>query len=209
MFDYQAGEKYKMTLIMVAVAGAMAGVFITLILSPTPAPTGRGGRVRSRADTNPDVTGIAAPPGSDPRYATQQNGAPPPPPAGLVEPFKAQAYVEAFLPLAWDFNASSAANSQQSAIGMMTAQCADSYKKNIWTDEMAATIASSGMTSTWSQKMVSARQNQADGSIEIVVQGEQQLQLPGEPPKPRPVKFVYLVKKEADGSLKIAGISEG
>jgi len=207
MFDYQAGEKYKMTLIMVAVAGAMAGVFITLILSPTPVPTRR--RQPSKADTHPDITGIAPPPGSDPRYAGQPNSGPPQAPAGMVEPFKAQAYVEAFLPLAWDFNATSAANSQQSAINMMTDECAKSYKSNIWTSEMATTIASSGMTSTWSQKMVSARQNQADGSIEIVVQGEQQLQLPGEPPKPRPVKFVYLVKKAADGTLKIAGISEG
>ncbi len=206
MFDYQAGEKYKMTLIMVAVAGAMAGIFITLILSPTPVPPSK--RQRSKADMNPDVTGI--PRGPQERYA-QQNGAAgqQAPPVDNVDNFKAQALVEGFLPLAWDFNASSSANSQQSAMSLMTPDCAQSYITNIWSPEMATTIASSGMKSRWNQRTVSARPNQADGSIEIVVEGEQVLELPGEPPKPRAVKFVYLVKKASDGNLKIAGISEG
>jgi hypothetical protein len=205
MFDYQAGEKYKMTLIMVGVAGAMAGVFFTLILSPTPVPTKH--RQRSKADSHPDVTGVARP--HSERYPQSSASQGQPPPVDAVDNFKATALVEGFLPLAWDFNAASAANSQQSAMSLMTPDCAQSYITNIWTPEMATTIANSGMKSKWNQRLVSARPNQADGSIEIVVEGEQELQLPGEPPKPRPVKFVYLVKKASDGTLKIAGISEG
>ncbi|MDP3510075.1 MAG: hypothetical protein Q8T09_19040 [Candidatus Melainabacteria bacterium] len=206
MFDYQAGEKYKMTLIMVGVAGAMAGIFFTLILSPTPVPTKH--RQRSKADTHPDVTGIARPPSERyPQSSASQQGHLPP--VDLVDNFKATALVEGFLPLAMDFNAATAASSQQSAMNLMTPDCAQSYITNIWTAEMATTIANSGMKSKWNQRMVSARPNQADGSIEIVVDGQQELLIPGEPPKLRPVKFVYLVKKASDGNLRIAGISEG
>ncbi len=38
MFDYQAGEKYKLTLIMVAIAGLMAGAFFTILFSAGPEP---------------------------------------------------------------------------------------------------------------------------------------------------------------------------
>ena len=55
MFDYQAGEKYKLTLIMVALAGMMAGAFFTILLSAGPEPA----RVRPHAAylDNPDITG--------------------------------------------------------------------------------------------------------------------------------------------------------
>ncbi len=57
MFDYQAGEKYKLTLIMVAIAGVMAGMFFTVLLMPTPeAPQARKRQHQPWMD-NPDVTG--------------------------------------------------------------------------------------------------------------------------------------------------------
>ena len=51
MFDYQAGEKYKLTLVMTGVTGVVIGAALTILLSaPTEAPhkSTRGGR-RPRA----------------------------------------------------------------------------------------------------------------------------------------------------------------
>jgi hypothetical protein len=42
MFDYQAGEKYKLTLIMVGFAGLMAGMLFTLVLMPQQESPRRG-----------------------------------------------------------------------------------------------------------------------------------------------------------------------
>jgi hypothetical protein len=60
MFDYQAGEKYKLTLIMVGIAGLMAGIFFTMLLMPTPAPQ-RAHRPRPAWADHPDITGRRAP----------------------------------------------------------------------------------------------------------------------------------------------------
>ena len=56
MFDYQAGEKYKLTLIMVGFAGLMAGMFFTMLLMPTPEPQSHQ-RQAPKWASNPDVTG--------------------------------------------------------------------------------------------------------------------------------------------------------
>jgi hypothetical protein len=208
MFDYQAGEKYKMTLIVVGVVGMMAGVTLTVFLSPTPdAPKGRP---RTKADSHPDITGVAPTPGG---YQAPNDGGQPayPPPvdkANMVDATKATEFVKVWLPNAMDFNAASAAGSQQSAMNYMTPECLSAYKENVWSPDAAEGVTSSGMKSTWQQTIISARPNQPDGSIEIAVEGTQKLLIPGAQPTERKVKFVYLVKKVGT-DLKIAGISEG
>src|SRR5215472_13172073 len=57
MFDYQAGEKYKLTLIMVGISGMLAGIFVTLLLMPTPEPARGRTRYHAAWMDNPDVTG--------------------------------------------------------------------------------------------------------------------------------------------------------
>src|SRR5688572_25663276 len=58
MFDYQAGEKYRLTLVMVGVAGLIAGMFFAILLMPTSEAPSRAKRVAmTRAMTDPDVTG--------------------------------------------------------------------------------------------------------------------------------------------------------
>lgn len=208
MFDYQAGEKYKMTLIVVGIVGMMAGVTLTVFLSPTAeAPKGRP---RTKADSHPDITGVAPAPGG---YQAPNDGGQPayPPPvdkANMVEAAKATEFVKLWLPLAWDFTDGSATNSQNSAMGYMTPECLASYKESVWNDEMISGITGSGIKSTWQQNVISARPNQPDGSIEIAVEGTQKLLVPGSQPTERKVKFVYLVKK-VGVELKIAGINEG
>jgi len=207
MFDYQAGEKYKMTLITVGLSGVMAGAALTLFLSPQGSgPSGKP-RVRQKADSDPDVTGVARPVGG--RYLNQgQTPTPPPPsPADMVEPNAATELVKGFLPLAWDFSSATAANSQASAMNLMTPECAQNYKSSVWTDEVASGILGSGIKSNFNQQMVSAGQNLQDGSIEVTVHGSLDMTLPGNPPTSKPCKYIYLVKKFG-GPLKIAGISE-
>jgi hypothetical protein len=214
MFDYQAGERQKMTLIMTALAGMIAGVFFTLLLA-SPQETPQKAKHRPKWTENPDVTGVARPPGygQEGRAAgapqPQAPQTPPAPPADVVNPTAATELMQSWLPLAWDFSAASALNSQEHAIQYMTPDCAQSYRQNVWTTEMANEIAGSGVKSTWHQTVVSAGGTLPDGGVEVTVQGEQQLMVPGQPPTaPRAVKFVYLIKKTKEG-LRIAGISEG
>src|SRR6202021_3110938 len=56
MFDYQAGEKYKITLIMVALAGLMAGAFFTILLSSSGTEPART-RPRAAYMDDPDING--------------------------------------------------------------------------------------------------------------------------------------------------------
>lgn len=58
MFDYQAGERQKMTLIMTALAGMIAGVFFTLLLAP-PQEAPQKAKHKPKWADNPDVTGVA------------------------------------------------------------------------------------------------------------------------------------------------------
>lgn len=213
MFDYQAGERQKMTLIMTAVSGLIAGVFFTLLLSPPQeAPKARA---KPKWADNPDVTGVARAPGygQEGRAAgqlpPQAQQAPPPPPADVVSPLAATELVQGWLPLAWDFSADTAQRNQEQAIQYMTAECAQNYRQNVWTAELANQIAGSGVKSTWRQTVVSAGGTLPDGGVEVTVEGDQQLAVPGQPPTPpRHVRFIYLIKKTSEG-LRIAGISEG
>jgi len=202
MFDYQAGEKFKLTLVMVAVAGVMAGMFFTLLMIPTPEPQSRRERPHAAWMDNPDVTGRVS------RQPAPAAPAPPPVDPNMADPVTALNLVAQWLPLAWDLSAGSAKSSQEKAIMYMTTECANAYRQNIWTPEIAQQIEQSGVKSSFRTDKLVAGGNQADGSVVIFVEGEQVLSVPSKGSKTRPVKLEYLVKKTADG-LRIAGISEG
>ncbi|MBC8000524.1 MAG: hypothetical protein IAF58_21415 [Leptolyngbya sp.] len=208
MFDYQAGEKYKLTLIMVAIAGAMAGMFFTVLLMPTPeAPQARK-RQQQPWMNNPDVTGRASGAGAaqaTTNVAAEQAAAAQP--AIKTDPILAQTLVEKWLPFAFDLTAGSASGSQEKAIACMSAECAQSYRENVWTPDVAKTINESGIKSNFRATKITAGAHQTDGSLVITVEGEQILAIPDQPSKQRNVKFEYLLKQTPDG-MKICGISD-
>lgn len=205
MFDYQAGEKYKLTLIMVAIAGVMAGVFFTVLLMPTPEAGPQKRRAPPPAWTNnPDASGQA-------RMPDDYQGGPPPdgqqPQAQAADPMQARTLVENFLPLAWDLSAYSARANQDRALMVMTEECKQAYTANIWTPQVAQQIEQSGVQSTFTTKKIDQSPIRADGSVEVTVEGEQVLTVPGKGSKTRNVKVIYLVKQLPEG-LRIAAISE-
>ena len=215
MFDYQAGEKYKLTLIMVAIAGMMAGIFFTVLLMPTPeAPQARKRQHQPWMD-NPDVTGggrMASAPGAAQAAAPTEiqqraQAAAMAQPAIKTDAVTAQTLVEKWLPFAFDLSSGSAGDSQEKAIACMTPECAQSYRQNVWTPEVAQQISASGMKSSFRATKVIAGAHQTDGSIVITVEGEQILSPPDAASKQRNVKFEYLLKQTNDG-MKICGISE-
>lgn len=207
MFDYQAGEKYKLTLIMVGLAGLMAGIFFTALLMPAPEAPHR--RVMPAYMRDPDITGRV----ESARYgAAQARATEPAAPISqqipMVDPNAALTMVEQWLPLAWDLSAGSAKGSQEKAILYMTPECATAYRQNVWTTDLASQIDQSGLKSIFAAKRVAAGTINSDGTVVIFVDGEQTLNVPGKPSRVRPVKLEYLVKQTNDG-LRIAGISEG
>ena len=206
MFDYQAGEKYKITLIMVAIAGLLAGVFFSVLLMPTPeAPSSRRRAQQTAASTNPDVTGMRMP---SPDMAAQQPSLTQAGPSVRpTSPIDAQQLVEQWLPSAWDLSAGTARASQQKAIEYMTPECAHSYQQNIWTPQIAQQIEQSGVQSHFVPKEVTAGGLQGDGSVVVTVVGEQSLGVNGQTRKNRAVRVEYLIKNLPEG-LRIAGISE-
>lgn len=200
MFDYEAGEKYKLTLIMVGVAGLIAGIFFATLLAPTPeSPATRRRQLPAHA-THPDVTGYAPPP-ADMAYPPQPAG-----PAG-AEPMQAKMFVESLLPLLWDLNAASAHQSQAQAMSHMTPECAGKYQQNIWTPQVAQQIQTAGIQSAFTAHEVVVGQTQPDGSVVVTVAGSQTLSVPGKGGKSRPVKLEYLIKQFPEG-MKIAGITD-
>lgn len=214
MFDYQAGEKYKLTLIMVAIAGMMAGMFFTVLLMPTPEPAQARKRARQPWMDNPDVTGgRAMAPGAAQAAAApselqqKAQAAAMAQPAIKTDAVTAQTLVEKWLPFAFDLSSGSANDSQEKAIACMTPECAQSYRQSVWTPEVASQIAASGMKSSFRATKVIAGAHQTDGSIVITVEGEQILSPPDQPSRQRNVKFEYLLKQTPDG-MKICGISE-
>jgi hypothetical protein len=206
MFDYAAGEKFKLTLIMVAAAGVMAGMFFTLLLMPTPEPQTRRARPHAAWMDNPDVTGRAGQSPGLPSEGMLQGNANPNPDA--ADPATAVNLVQQWLPLVWDLSAGSAKASQEKAILYMTTECASAYRQNIWTPEIAQQIEQSGVKSSFKADKLYPGGNQSDGSVVVFVEGEQVLSVPSKGQKVRSVKLEYLVKKTPDG-LRIAGISEG
>lgn len=216
MFDYQAGEKYKLTLIMVGFAGLMAGMLFTMLIMPQPDPRPKN-RQRPAYMNDPDANGgrthyvphdgqpgaSAANPGGPPQQPQQPQAV-----GEITDPNKALDLVSIWLPVVWDLSAATAAASQEKAIAYMTPECASAYRQNIWTADMQKQIQDSGLQSSFNPKKVSAGANQADGSVVIYVEGEQLLQVAGKPARARAVNMKYLVRKLPEG-LRIAGIEEG
>jgi hypothetical protein len=213
MFDYQAGEKYKLTLIMVGIAGLMAGMFFSFLLMPQPDMVSmnnarRRGPMKPHM-TNPDVTGIARIPGmqGDPAMAAQQAQASQGPPPIFVDPFQAKLMIEKWLPMAWDLSAGTARQSQDSAMTAMTPECQQGYRQSVWTPDIQKQIDECGLQSAFAPSMVNAGGTQADGTVVVTVQGTQKLGVPGKGEKIRQVKMEYLIKGTPDG-MRIAGISD-
>jgi len=216
MFDYQAGEKYKLTLIIVGFAGAMAGMFFTLLLSPEPHPQQVANRRPKWAD-NPDVNGGGQSGGRHTRaidgyQAQEQPGAAQAQAANMpyvqTNQDEALSVVDQWLPQAWDFSARTASQSQENAIKYMTEDCAKAYRTNIWTPELASQIAQSGATSTFQKSVVKVGETRQDGAVVVIVEGQQVLNVPGRGANQHEVKMEYLVKKATDGRIQIAGMSE-
>lgn len=214
MFDYQAGEKFKLTLIMVGLAGVMAGMFFTVLLLPTPDPTaGRKARAHERWMDNPDVTGGGRY-GSAPTRQPQDNGPQGQAPAPVAvapnaaDPNTAQNLIQEWLTYAWDLSAGTAKNSQARAMAYMTPDCASAYRQNVFTPEVAQQIEQSGVKSSFRMDRIYAGGNNPDGSVVVFVEGEQVLSVPSKGSKTRTVKLEYMVKKTQEG-LRISGISEG
>lgn len=214
MFDYHAGEKYRLTLIMVGFAGVTVGIFFSVLLlgDQTPQQTRRKA---PKWASHPDVTGkpnAAHQPirAANGQYATDGVNTMPPgmQPYNPADEVASMQLVEQWLPKAWDLSAGSATQSQQQAIMYMTPECAQAYKQNIWTPEMAKQVEDSGLQSTFASTSVSVGSRKEDGSVVILVRGEQVLEVPGKGSRSRPVNMEYLIKKTSDG-LRIAGISEG
>jgi hypothetical protein len=221
MFDYQAGEKYKLTLIMVGVAGLLAGIFFTMLLMPTETPASqRRQRVMTRAQMDPDVTGGRF--ASSPMAAAMLNNSgaataapgqvsgPAGHPAGaaFVDRTAAHAFMQQFLPKIWDLGAATAAGSQEWAIAQMTPACRAAYTTNIWTPALAEQIQQSGLNSTFTASTVDVTENMNDGSVVCKVKGVQYLTAANGTQKQRVINVEYMVVQTSEG-LKVAGISEG
>ncbi len=206
MFDYQAGEKYRLTLIMVAAVGFLAGIFLTLVLMPTPQPERKVTYQKWMSD--PDVNGGRSADGGQSPLRGGGNrmveGAPPP---ASTEAEQAKSMIMAWLPLAWDLSATTARSSQEKAIAFMTADVAETYRKNVWSAELAQQIEGSGVKSSFKADRVFAGGSH-DGAIVVFVDGTQTLHIPGKGQTARPVKLEYMVKNTPEG-MKIVGISEG
>lgn len=198
MFDYQAGEKQRLTLIMVGLAGLIAGVFFTVLLMPTPEPART--RPRPAYMDHPDVSGVASSGAANARAVGPQ--------VTMTDPVIAKALIEQWLPKAWDLSAGTAPNSQRQAIQYMTPECAQAYCENVWTPDLAKQIEESGLQSTFTTQRVWSGGTQADGAVVVFVDGTQVLSVPGKPSNSRAVRLEYMVKQTPEG-LRIAGISEG
>lgn len=214
MFDYQAGEKYKLTLIMVGVAGLLAGIFFTMLLMPTEAPAARRRAPMTRAQMDPDVTGgtrFAASPLA--AAALQASGAlpqaePAAAPGSMVDRAQIPNFMATWLPRIWDLGATTAHDAQEWAIGHMMPNCAAAYRNNIWTPTLEKQVAESGLQSAFVISSVEPGENHPDGSVEVKVKGIQTLSAPGGQIKQRTINVIYMVVQTPEG-LKVAGISEG
>lgn len=207
MFDYQAGEKYKLTLIMVGIAGLLAGIFFSMLLMPTEAPASRKRAQQTRAMSDPDVTGGRG-------YAPSQGivnviptGGAPQPNVQLVDRGTARIWMDTWLPRVWDLGAQSAAQSQEWAIAQMTPECAAAYRQNIWTGALAKQVSESGLQSSFTPSVVDVSENHRDGSVEVKVQGVQVLGAAAGQ-KQRQIAVTYMLIQTPEG-MRVAGISEG
>ena len=216
MFDYEAGEKQKLTMIMVAFAGLLAGMFFTMLLMPQQdsraARKAHAAANATRATTDPDVTGggrmTAGAAGAYPSGAPSAQAAVGGAPALLVDRGQASAFMQqGWLSYVWDLSAATAKAHQEEAIKYMTPECAAAYRANVWTDGLAKQVQESGLQSSFQLRSCDVSDNLADGSVVVKVKGTQQLGANGKG-RTRDINFEYMLKQTPDG-LKVAGISEG
>ena len=207
MFDYQAGEKQKLTLIMVGFAGLMAGMLFTLVLMPQQESPHRKKHHSVNWSTQAEATGAGSSARRSVGSGQQQQAAAPDPTVTMVSAADAQNLVQSWLPLAWDLSAGSARGSQEKAIMYMTPDCAAAYKQNVWTPDVAKTIEDAGLQSTFTLEKITPGQPQSDGSIVVFVEGTQVMSVPGKGTQQKPKRLEYLIKSTQEG-LRVAGISD-
>jgi hypothetical protein len=206
MFDYQAGEKHKLTLIMAGAAGLMAGMFFTFLLMPTPTVP-QHQHQRQAWMNNPDVTGVPNIPVTTYGNAPANPNGQTVPDPNAVDPNMAQMLIQQFLPFAWDLSANSAQASQERAILYMTPECASAYRTTIWTPTIAHQIQESSIHSKFTASKVYLGPTQQDGTVVVCVEGQQTLSVPNQGAKARPIKVQYIIRRTAEG-LRIGSISE-
>jgi hypothetical protein len=200
MFDYSAGEKLKLTLIMVGFAGVMAGMFFTMLLMPTSEVPQAHRRQMPKWASDPDVTGGRMPGPAASAQAAAMQGISPQAAAQAAQPSAVDqsaglALIGQWLDLSWDMSAD------------MTPACATAYQSNVWTPEVAKQVQDSGLKSTFTKTSVTSGGVQQDGTLIVNVEGQQVLTVPGKGEQVRQVKLQYLLTQTPDG-IRIAGISE-
>jgi len=212
MFDYQAGEKFKLTLIMVGFAGLMAGMLFTMLLMPSQ----ESPRHRKAHHINWSTNAEGSRSSGRHSVADGQQAAPAQasanapasePTVTMVNANEAANLITSWLPLAWDLSAGSARGSQEKAIMYMTPDCAAAYKQNVWTADVAKTIEDAGLQSSFTADKIIPGQPQPDGSIVVLVEGTQIMSVPGKGTQQKSKRLEYLIKSTQEG-LRVAGISE-
>ncbi len=208
MFDYQAGEKYRLILIMAGLSGLMAGILLTTFIAPCQPPARQAAAAQHL--NHPDVTGHLPAATAGGAYAGGGAAASGPPASAIAycDPLAAQGLIEEWIRLAWDLSAGSASRSQERAMEYMTPDCAAAYRRNIWTPALAAQIEESQLASSFVAERIQVGSRSADGSVVVLVEGVQTLAVAGRGSSARRVKLEYLVRQTGEG-MRIAGISEG
>lgn len=225
MFDYHAGEKFKILLIGTAACAFLAGVLIMGLLGgggePAHITEARKKHKKMHTDQGVISSDHAARQGYQPTDVRQPEEGSAQNPMGGIQPpgggpaanftvtdsLEARNLIEAFLPFSWDLSADTASASQERAILCMTPECAQSYRSSIWTKEMAEQISQSGLKSTFTPSKITIVGTKPDGAVVIEVEGTQVLEMEGKGQKNRAVKMEYLVKN-IGGTMKITGINE-
>ncbi|MDX2107322.1 MAG: hypothetical protein SFY67_13055 [Candidatus Melainabacteria bacterium] len=226
MFDYHAGEKFKIVIIGTAACAFLAGVLLMGLLGGggEPAHITEARKKHKKMHTDQGVIssdraqrqGYQPTDVRQPEEGSAQNpmGGVQPPGGGqapadyaYTEPLTAQNLIEEFLPYSRDFSAGSATQSQERAILCMTPECAQAYRASIWTKEMAAQIENSGLKSNFTVKNIKVAGYKPDGAVVIEVEGTQVLEMEGKGQKNNSVKMEYLVKN-VGGQIRITGINE-
>jgi hypothetical protein len=222
MFDYHAGEKFKILLIGTGACAFLFGVLLMGLLGgggePAHITAARQKHKKMHTDQGVISSDRAQQQGYQPTDVRQpeDGGSAQNPMAGVQEPganytvtdpLQARTLIESFLPYSWDLSAASASNSQERAIMVMTPECAQAYRQSIWTKEMAAQIEQSGLKSSFTPSKINVVGTKPDGAVVIEVEGMQVLEMEGKGAKNRAVKMEYLVKS-VDGNMRITGINE-
>jgi hypothetical protein len=194
VFDYNAGEKYRLTLVMTAVAGIMAGAFFTMLLATSSSPPPQRRQAQASSQEPASSVRYGAPPQGmaaavAPTTAASATGAQPS--AAAIDPKDAKDLIQQWLPLAWDLSAGTAAQDQDVAMRYMTPECAQSYRNTIWTPDLAKQIDEAGLRSSFDVNAISEPVIQGDGSAVIDVAGTQTITAANGQTSQRQVRLEY------------------